>query len=215
MNGHGLANLKRNQLAPHEVLTKVYEELIGLGTELVDVKREIKGEYLLASWSDPHRTDSCYLKFNGVIATIDDKGTFIFALGETEWSWNHLAGFAQKAIMFGEVKWDEVLRDNQPLPFHKSADPWPAGLPSKEAVAALTDEQVERIVNRSGHTTLDPRQLVIYRRQYIDEVGIRDGYDSNRLEFKDTFIHKTSDSGYDKEVVSYLVAHIHRKLSIE
>lgn len=150
----------------HQVLTKLYEELKGIGER----KRELgKQSLALAEEDDWHRTDVCSYYFDAAVNK-SNGSHFVFTSGRTNYTWRHLAG-VDEAVMYGKVDWEGLLDFKKQVyethPFYN--------LPKQETIDDLTDDQTEWVV----HLSLNKGQLI---RSWEGELAIRDGLD----------IHKTA-----------------------
>jgi len=165
----GTTTNARTELTAKEVLDSVYKELLEQG----EVKRELKGSIALAGTTDGVREDYSLLVFKGAIVGIGYQD-FIFVRGDTNKTWRHLSK-VDDAVSFGRIDWELVKKDIR-------CGPWPEGLPSKQAVAALTEAQAKRILN--GYDEDSHRPFSTVRKSQLVEswkgvISIRDGFDEN------------------------------------
>jgi hypothetical protein len=209
-----LTNLRRVGVEANEVLVHLYNDCSKWG-EIMWGVWEWTSDY-----TKPEGSRSRYREHDCIIVRIDGKQDSIFLHG-TSTEQTCLAVGAGEILMFGNMNWDAVLKDTAPVPWTKDLS-WPKdlnlrgaeGLPPKEAVNALTDSQIKRILSHRDSSTLDPAQLIMFN-AYTDEVGIRNGYFSNGISYLDQFISKPkASSRYGEEIVTYLAEHIRRKISI-
>lgn len=152
----------------HRVLTKLYEELQGIGQK----KRELKHQgYALAEEDDWHRTDVCRYVFDAVINK-SNGNHFVFTYGETNRTWRHLAG-VDEAVMYAKVNWKDFLRQRDFVYKDSPLKTWP----DEENMDLLTDDQVTWI----PHIALRKDYLV---RSWEGEIAIRDGTDYKTYTFQ-------------------------------
>ncbi len=208
------ANLRRAGLKADEVLACLYKDCSKWGEILWGV-----WEWTL-DFTKPEGGRGRDQVHDCIIVRIDGKQDSIFLRG-TSTDQTPLAVGAGEILMFGNINWNAVVKDTAQVPWTKDLS-WPKGLklrgagslPPKEAVNALTDSQIKRILSHRDSSTLDPAQLIMFN-AHIDEVGIRDGYFSNGISYRDRFISKPkASSRYGGEIVTYLAEHVRGKISI-
>jgi hypothetical protein len=151
---------KRIGLEPKQVLSKLYEELKGLG----ECKREFKGKFILEEFKDYYKTLTCWYDCDCVINNVNGNN-YVFTYGKTR-LYSELAQ-VDEAVMYAKINLREILR--------KYKTKWNAlsDVPKNATIEELTDKQVYSVVNYA----LDRDRLIF---SWENQLFIQDGFDSKK-----------------------------------
>jgi hypothetical protein len=227
---------KRIGLEPKQVLSKLYEELKGLG----ECKREFKGKFILEEFKDYYKTLTCWYDCDCVINNVNGNN-YVFTYGKTRL--NSELAQVDEAVMYAKINLREILR--------KYKAKWNAlsDVPENATIEELTDKQVYSVVNYALN-----RNRFIF--SWEGQLFIKYGFDKEKLcpkikqipsEFISSIEVRPKQMGYDgmilvlfekemkpeeiiaeglipsghqryfykEEVVEYLLNHIKNSLNID
>lgn len=201
---HPVTRLKRTEFTPKEALVGLYDEL----KSLVQVKRELKGDFVLERlrYSD-NDTRLYHLHYSGVIGKIG-RDYYIFAYGETDSKSKAFTGI-DGAIMFGKINWQNLIENDKTLSSIKDLLP-------DEMIKVLKDKQLNDIVDKFVPST----QLIVSTNGMI---SIRNGlgrlWDYRTIPVPWQFLisearESKSDTVYRGEILPYLIEHVNTKLEL-